>query len=79
MFNGIKPLGLFNDPGEGHAFLIGFFEVTCPWPAARPICKKSEKEIKGEYHYYVGGRGAGLVILLLILLALAKLAKEVLL
>lgn len=79
MFKGINPKDLFNTWAERHAFLIGLFEVLCPWPAARPICKKSEKEINGEFHYYLGGRALGFVALLLILIALAKLTKEVLL
>jgi len=79
MFGRFNPLGLFDGPGEGHAFLIGFFEAACPWPAARPPSPKSQDEINGEDHYYTGGRFIGFVTLLLILLALAKLAKEVLL
>ncbi|GAI40360.1 unnamed protein product, partial [marine sediment metagenome] len=36
MFNDINLRDLFSTPGERHAFLIGYFESTCPWPAARP-------------------------------------------
>jgi len=35
--------------------------------------------LMGEYHYYLAGRGIGFITLLLILIALAKLFKEVLL
>jgi len=79
MFEGIKLTTFLSTPGEVHAFLIGYFESVCPWPAARPICKKSKKEIEGEYHYYVGGRAVGFIALLFILFGIACLIKEVLL
>ena len=79
MFKGINLSTLTPTPGERHAFLIGYFESICPWPAARPICKTSKKEIEGEYHYYVGGRFVGFIFLLFILFGIACLVKEVLL
>lgn len=79
MFNGIKLRTLLSTPEEWHAFVIGYFETVCPWPAVRPICKESEKQIKGEYHYYVAGRALGAIALLFILIAIACIVKEVLL
>jgi len=79
MFKGIKPKTFLSTPEERHAFLIGYFESVCPWPAARPICKESKNEIKGEYHYYLAGRAIGLIALLFILFGIACLVKEVLL
>lgn len=79
MSNRFNPLGLFDDPGEGHAFLIGFFEVLCPWPARTWLSGERLNELLSEYHYYMAGRGLGFPVLLLILIALAKLTKEVLL
>jgi len=70
---------MFSTWAERHAFLIGYFKSVCPWPAARPICKESAKEIRGEYHYYVGGRALGFIALLFILFGIACLIKEVLL
>lgn len=70
---------LFSTWAERHAFLIGLFEVLCPWRAARPPSPKSQDEIDGEDHYYLTGRGLGFPVLLLILIGFAKLIKEVLL
>jgi len=70
---------ILNTWAERHTFLIGFFEVLCPW---KPRCNKSDSCphcLKGEYHYYMAGRGLGFPVLLLILIGLAKLVKEVLL
>jgi len=79
MFNGIKLRTLLSTPEEWHAFLIGFFEVLCPWPSRYHLTMKSMGELLKEYHYYVTGRGLGFIALLLILIGLAKLFKEVLL
>jgi len=79
MFNGIKPKTLLSTPEEWHAFLIGFFEVLCPWRPRIPILLPSYQTVSGEYHYYLAGRGFGFPVLLLILIGLAKLFKEVLL
>ena len=64
---------------EVHAFLIGFFEVLCPWPARVWISGERLNELLAEYHYYMVGRGLGFVILLFILIGIAKLVTEVLL
>lgn len=79
MFEGIKPKTLLSTHQEWHAFLIGYFESVCPWPALRPISEDDEDALKGEYHYYVAGRAGGFLALLFIIFALACLVKEVLL
>lgn len=79
MFDGIKPKTFLNTPEERHAFLIGFFEVLCPWPARYKGIIDDTSPLKGEEHYYLAGRALGFPVLLLILIALAKLTKEVLL
>jgi len=62
---------LFSSPNEFHAFIIGFFEVLCPWPANRPHRKDTaldavDEAISKEYHYYLGGRGAGVIAWIII-------------
>ncbi|MBA7560749.1 hypothetical protein ES708_02380 [subsurface metagenome] len=64
---------------EIHAFVIGFFEVLPPWKPHYPMPLEYPSPLKGEYHYYRPGRGAGFIALLLVLIGLAKLGKEVLL
>jgi len=64
---------------EIHAFMIGFFEAFCPWEARYIPFNQPPSPVKGEEHYYLAGRGFGLVALLLILIGLAKLVKGVLL
>ena len=60
-----------NTPDELHAFVIGFFEVLCPWPP-RCHCEQSEA-ISKEYHYYHFGRGMGIIAWII----LAKLIQIV--
>lgn len=79
MFNSIKLKTLFSHPGEGHAFLIGLFEVLCPWKPHLPLSEKSAEEMNGEYHYYRAGRAVGFPVLLFILIGIAKFILEVLL
>jgi len=61
---------------ELHAFAIGFFEVLCPWKARYIPLHQPPSPIEGEEHYYLAGRGAGFIALLLILVGLIKLVKE---
>lgn len=77
MFKGIKPKTFLNTHQEWHSFLIGFFEVLCPWRPRIPILLPSYQAVSGEYHYYMAGRGVGFPVLLLILIGIAKLIKEV--
>jgi len=69
---------LFSTPGERHIFLIGFFEVLCPWKPRTPKPKRHPMPFATEYHYYVAGRGAGFLALVLILSGIITLLKEVL-
>jgi len=65
-------------PDELHAFLIGFFEVLCPWKAEYKENLPPPRCLKGEYHYYLAGRALGFPILLLILIGIAKLVQGML-
>jgi len=78
MFEGIKPRTLLSTPQEWHAFLIGFFEVLCPWKAYYKDNLPVPSPLQGEEHYYLGGRALGFITLLLILIGTAKLIQEVL-
>jgi len=58
---------IFSNSSEIHAFVIGFFEVLCPWSARRPIISEElAKAIKEEYHYYLFGRGMAVIAWILI-------------
>ena len=63
---------------ELHAFVIGAAETFCPWEARYISSNQPPTPVKGEEHYYLAGRGFGFLALLLILIALCKLAKKVL-
>jgi hypothetical protein len=67
-FAGISLKELFSTGEEWHAFLIGFFEILCPWPPRHSI-----NPINSEYHYYLGGRASGV----LAWIAIAKLIQVV--
>lgn len=64
---------------ELHAFVIGAAETFCPWKPRHPMSMEENNPLKGEYHYYLAGRGVGFIALLIVLLILVKLIKEVLL
>jgi len=52
---------------ELHAFIIGFFEVLCPWPPRCGMAPDYYKDIvNAEYHYYLGGRGIGVIAWIII-------------
>ena len=51
---------------EWHAFVEGFCEVLCPWPARYQPSEELLKDLKGEHHYYVFGRASGVIAWLLI-------------
>jgi len=70
-FAGISLKELFSTGEEWHAFLIGFFEVLCPWPPRHST--NSINPINSEYHYYLAGRGAAV----LAWIAIAKLIEVV--
>lgn len=79
MFDGIKPKTFLSTPEEWHAFVIGFFEVLCPWPARTWASGRLLDILMEEYHYYMTGRGLGVIVLVFALLGIAKLIQEVLL
>jgi len=60
-FKGIKLKELFSTGEEWHAFLVGFFEVLCPWPARQPMKEDYFFRIENEHHYYLGGRASGVI------------------
>jgi hypothetical protein len=67
---GIRITAFLDCYQEWHAFVIGFCEVLCPWPP-RCHCERSEA-ISAEYHYYMTGRGLGVIAWLVI----AKIIQE---
>ena len=71
-FKGIKHKELFSTSEEWHAFLIGFFEVLCPWPPKIPV-PSPQSPVSTEYHYYLGGRASGV----LAWLAIARLIEVI--
>jgi hypothetical protein len=79
MFNGIDPRTFISTPEEWHSFVIGFFEVLCPWPSRYLLPGNNSSPLKGEEHYYLAGRGAGFIALLCVILLFSWLIKEVLL
>ena len=79
MFDGVKLKTLFSNPSEWHAFVIGFFEVLCPWKAYYKNNIPNPPCLKDEYHYYLAGRGIGFIALLFLLVLITKFTKEVLL
>jgi len=60
-FKGIKLKELFSTGEEWHAFLIGFFEVLCPWRERHPMKEDYFFHIEDEHHYYLGGRASGVL------------------
>ena len=50
-----------DDPDELHAFVIGFCEILCPWPP-----RHSTNSTNSEYHYYLFGRGMGVIAWIII-------------
>ena len=55
------PQQILNTPEELHAFECGFFEVLCPWPPRQWMPSEYYVNIKDEHHYYLAGRGAGVI------------------
>ena len=71
-FKGIVLKELLSTPEEWHAFLIGFFEILCPWPPRIPV-PSPQSPVSTEYHYYLGGRASGVIAWI----AIAKLIQVV--
>jgi len=72
-FKGIVLKELFSTGEEWHAFLVGFFEVLCPWPSSQPMQSKYYDSIAKEHHYYLAGRASGV----LAWIAIAKLIEVI--
>jgi len=62
------PDGIFSSGQEGHAFLIGISEVVCPWKPRwdMPPDYQANGNPLQEYHYYMFGRAAGILVWLAI-------------
>lgn len=69
---------LFSTPAERHVFAIGFFETLCPWKARYNNADSCPDCLKDEYHYYLVGRVAGFIALLIVIGIFITLLKEVL-
>jgi len=70
---GIKPSAFMDCCQEWHAFVEGFCEVLCPWPPRhKSMHKELRKQITSEHHYYMFGRGIGVIAWLII----AKIIQE---
>jgi hypothetical protein len=51
---------------EWHAFVEGFCEVMCPWPARHRLSGELLTDLQGDHHYYAFGRVVGVVAWLVI-------------
>jgi hypothetical protein len=63
---GIKLSAFLDVYQEWHAFVEGFCEVLCPWPARYRPSEELLNDLKGDHHYYVFGRAMGVIIWLII-------------
>ena len=57
---------------EWHAFVEGFCEVLCPWPARYKPSEELLNDLRGDHHYYMFGRAIGVIAWLII----AKIIRE---
>ena len=69
---GIKPSTFLSTHQEWHAFVEGFCEILCPWPAKHQLSAQLLKELKADHHYYTFGRAIGVIAWLII----AKIIQE---
>ena len=62
------PEGIFSSGQEGHAFLIGVSEIVCPWKPRwnMPPDYTANGNPLYEYHYYMFGRGVGVLLWIVI-------------
>ena len=58
---------------EWHAFVEGFCEVLCPWPARYNPSGELLNDLRGDHHYYMFGRTMGVIAWLII----AKIIREI--
>jgi len=70
---GVRASAFLDCYQEWHAFLEGFCEVLCPWPARHQPSGQLLSELREEHHYYMSGRALGVIACLII----ATIIKEV--
>ena len=58
---GIKLPAFLDCYQEWHAFVEGFSEVLCPWPAKYKLSGKLLDDLRNEHHYYMFGRVLGIL------------------
>lgn len=70
----LKLSEFLNTADEVHALVIGWCEALCPWPPAlKAMTRKRAREISKEYHYYMLGRGLGILSWLGIAVAIKEI------
>ena len=65
-FDWLDLRNFFDSHQEWHAFVEGFCEVLCPWPARYEPSRELLNELRSEHHYYVFGRAIGIIAWLII-------------
>jgi hypothetical protein len=73
MLKGIRLSAFLDCYQEWHAFVEGFCEVLCPWPARYKPSRRLLNDLKADHHYYAFGRAVGVIAWLII----ATVIKEV--
>lgn len=58
---GINPSAFLDCYQEWHAFVEGFCEVLCPWPAGHQPSGELLTDLRGDHHYYAFGRVLGVL------------------
>jgi hypothetical protein len=69
---GIRLNAFLDSYQEWHAFVEGFCEVLCPWPARHRLSGQLLEDLKKDHHYYVFGRALGVIAWFII----AKIIQE---
>ena len=70
---GIMPSAFLDCYQEWHAFVEGFCEVLCPWPARYGLSGQLLDDLKKDHHYYAFGRALGVIAWLIIAVILKEL------
>jgi hypothetical protein len=63
---GFNPSAFLDCYQEWHAFVEGFCEVLCPWPARQQLSGELLTDLRGDHHYYAFGRAVGVIAWLVI-------------
>jgi hypothetical protein len=63
---GLDPSAFMDVYQEWHAFVEGFCEVLCPWPARHQLSGELLADLQGDHHYYAFGRATGVIAWLII-------------